>query len=71
VSDIQLVVLCALVYLSIHMFIIVLRQYREIKEAKNLLEIVQQRILEHIEERKEWRKEKDKMRHELDKLRRK
>ena len=70
-SDIQLVVLCALVYLSIHMFIIVLRQYREIKEAKNLLEIVQQRILEHIEERKEWRKEKDKMRHELDKLRRK
>jgi hypothetical protein len=50
------------------MVVVVLRQYREIKESVKLLEVARQRILDHIQERQEWRKEKDKMQRELDEV---
>ena len=50
---------------SVHMVVIVLRQHRLIKQCKATLEASQQRIIEHMEERREWQREKDKLRLEL------
>jgi len=68
VTTIHCAVLLGLSGFSVHMVVVVLRQYREIKESVKLLEVARQRILDHIQERQEWRKEKDKMQRELDEV---
>ena len=65
-SNIQLAIFLGLSGFSVHMVIVVLRQYRKIKESIRLLELAQRRIMEHKEERQRWRKEKDKLWRELD-----
>ena len=60
-GNIVIILLCIILLLfcfSVHMVIVVLRQYRQIKEAKRLLEMAQQRIIEHKEERQRWRQQR-------------